>query len=322
MTYSVTIFKSPRWWDEQQRYVYDNKTHRRMDFGSWDQFVTFLRKLSERPLNGKQDAELISPAVFEPGAKRRNQHVLAWAGWAAVDVDDIEINGDVNDYVRDRFGDWDYIVYSTASSTADKPKFRIIFRLAEHIQHAQIKHFWWALNSELDSIGDKQTKDLARMYYIPATYANANNFFYVNSGRPLDVDYLLARWPYDDKRDSKNFMDRLPLAWREQMMDYKKNKLDNTSYVWSSYHDCPFWPKKLAAEYLTISSEGWYRQMYRIMIAIAGKAVEKGYPITPTQIVDLCRQFDMETGNWYESRPMDVEAMNALEYAVKNGAVQ
>ena len=322
MTYSVTIFKSPRWWDEQQRYVYDNKTHRRMDFGSWDQFVTFMRKLSERPLNGKQDAELISPAVFEPGAKRRNQHVLAWAGWAAVDVDDIEIDGDVNDYVRDRFGDWDYIVYSTASSTVDKPKFRIIFRLAEHIQHAQIKHFWWALNSELDSIGDKQTKDLARMYYIPATYANANNFFYVNSGRPLDVDYLLARWPYDDKRDSKNFMDRLPLAWREQMMDYKKNKLDNTSYVWSSYHDCPFWPKKLAAEYLTISSEGWYRQMYRIMIAIAGKAVEKGYPITPTQIVDLCRQFDLETGNWYESRPMDVEAMNALEYAVKNGAVQ
>lgn len=322
MKYSVTIFKSPRWWDEQQRYVYDNKTHRRMDFGSWGLFIEFLRKLSERPLNGKQDAELISPAVFEPEAKRRNQHVLAWAGWAAVDVDDIEIDGDVNDYVRDRFGDWDYIVYSTASSTVDKPKFRIIFRLAEHIQHAQIKHFWWALNSELDSIGDKQTKDLARMYYIPATYANANNFFYVNSGRPLDVDYLLARWPYDDKRDSKNFMDRLPLAWREQMMEYKKNKLDNTSYVWSSYHDCPFWPKKLAAEYLTISSEGWYRQMYRIMIAIAGKAVEKGYPITPTQIVDLCRQFDQETGNWYESRPMDVEAMNALEYAVKNGAVK
>ena len=319
--YQLTVFKSPRWWEEQQRFVYDNKTHRRMDFGSWDQFVTFMRKLSERPLNGKQDAELISPAVFEPGAKRRNQHVLAWAGWAAVDVDDVEIDGDVNDYICDRFGDWDYIVYSTASSTVDKPKFRIIFRLAEHIQHPQIKHFWWALNSELDSIGDKQTKDLARMYYIPATYANANNFFYVNSGRPLDVDYLLARWPYDDKRDSKNFMDRLPLAWREQMMDYKKNKLDNTSYVWSSYHDCPFWPKKLAAEYLTISSEGWYRQMYRIMIAIAGKAVEKGYPITPTQIVDLCRQFDLETGNWYESRPMDVEAMNALEYAVKNGNI-
>lgn len=319
--YSITIFKSPRWWEEQQRYVYDNKTHRRMDFGSWDQFVTFMRKLNERPLNGKQDAELISPAVFEPDAKRRNQHVLAWAGWAAVDVDDLEIDGDVNDYVRDRFGDWDYIVYSTASSTVDKPKFRIIFRLERHIPHAQIKHFWWALNSELDSIGDKQTKDLARMYYIPATYANANNFFHVNSGRPLDIDYLLARWPYDDKRDAKSFMDRLPSAWREKIIDYRKGKLDDTSYVWSGYSDCPFWPKNLASEYITISESGWYRQMYRIMIAIAGKAIEKRYPITASQIVQLCRQFDAETGNWYENRPMDVEANNALEYAYTNATM-
>jgi hypothetical protein len=321
MNYSVTIFKPPRWWDEKQRYVYDNKTHRRMDFKSWDLFVAFLRQLSERPLNGKQDAELISPAVFEAGTKRRNQNVLNWAGWAAVDVDDIEIDGAVDDYIRNRFGDWDYVVYSTASSTVDKPKFRIIFRLEEHIPHAQIKHFWWALNSELESIGDKQTKDLARMYYIPAKYANANNFFYVNSGDPLDIDYLLAKWPYDEKRDAKSFMERLPPAWREQILEYRKGSLDNTSYVWTSYHDCPFWPKKLAAEYLTISSGGWYRQMYRIMIAVAGKAVEKGYPITATQIVDLCRQFDMETGNWYENRPMEVEANNALEYAYKNGVI-
>ena len=54
------------------------------------------------------------------------------------------------------------------------------------------------------------------------------------------------------------------------------------------------------------------------MIAVAGKAVEKGYPITSNQIVDLCRQFDMETGNWYENRAMDAEANNALEYAYKN----
>ena len=159
------------------------------------------------------------------------------------------------------------------------------------------------------------------MYYIPAAYANANNFFYVNSGRPLDIDYLLARWPYDDKRDAKSFMDRLPSAWREQIMDYRKGKLDNTSYVWSGYSDCPFWPKNLAAEYITISESGWYRQMYRIMIAVAGKAIEKGYPITATQIVELCRQFDIENGNWYENRPLDVEANNALEYAYKNGVI-
>ena len=61
--------------------------------------------------------------------------------------------------------------------------------------------------------------------------------------------------------------------------------------------------------------------MYRIMIAVAGKAVEKGYPISATEIVTLCRQFDAESGNWYENRPMEVEANNALEYAYKNGAM-
>jgi len=320
--YSLTVFKAPRWWEEQQRFVYDNKTHRRIDFDSWDKFVEFLSKLSERKLNGKQDAELISPAVFEAGTTRRNDNVVAWAGWAAVDVDDLVIEGNLEDVLRDRFGHWDYVVYSTASSTIDHPKFRIAFNIGQQVENSKLRHFWYALNQELDSIGDEQTKDLARMYYVPANYSGANNFFYVNHGDAIDLDYILARWPYDDKRDAKSFMDRLPTAWREQIVEYRKGKLDNTSYVWTGYSDCPFWPKGLAIEYMTISSTGWYRQMYRIMIAVAGKAVEKGYPITASQIVELCMQFDRETGNWYENRPMEVEANNALEYAYKNGVIK
>jgi len=321
--YSLTVFKSPRWWDKENRFVYDNKTHRRMDFDSWDRFTTFLSKLSERPLDGKQDAELISPAIFKPDSTRKNDNVVSWAGWAAVDVDDIEIDrNNIEHELRDRFGNWTYICYSTASSTTAVPKFRLVFQLSSEVPQDRIRHFWYALNSELDDIGDKQTKDFARMYYIPARYANADNFFFSNSAEPLDVDYVLARWPYDSKRDAKDFMDRLPPAWREQIVEYRKGKLDNTSYVWSGYQDCPFWPKGLAIEYITISSTGWYRQMYRIMIAVAGKSVEKGYPITATQIVELCRQFDSETGNWYENRPMEVEANNALEYAYKHGVIQ
>ena len=322
MTYALTIFNSPRWWEKAGRYVYDNKTHRRLDLDNWDQFVNFLRKLSERPLNGKQDAELITPAVFKPDSTRKNDNVLCWAGWAAVDVDDLVIEGNLEDVLHTRFGDWDYVVYSTASSTVDQAKFRIVFNLGEQIESARLRHFWYALNQELDSIGDAQTKDLARMYYVPANYADANNFFYVNSGEPVDLDYLLAKWPYDDVRNAQSFLDRLPPAFREQVIEYRKGKLDDTSYVWSTYADCPFWPRNMAAEYVSISSTGWYRQMYRIMIAIAGKSIEKGYDISATQIVEMCRQFDSETGNWYENRPMEVEANNALEYAYKNGDIQ
>ena len=322
MTYALTIFNSPRWWEKAGRYVYDNKTHRRLDLDNWDQFVNFLRKLSERPLNGKQDAELITPAVFKPDSTRKNDNVLCWAGWAAVDVDDLVIEGNLEDVLRARFGDWNYVVYSTASSTVDHPKFRIVFDLGMEVETSKLRHFWYALNQELDSIGDEQTKDLARMYYVPANYSGANNFFFVNSGEPLDLDYVLAKWPYDDARNAQSFLDRLPPAFREQVIEYRKGKLDNTSYVWSTYADCPFWPRNMAAEYVSISSTGWYRQMYRIMIAIAGKSIEKGYNISATQIVEMCRQFDSETGNWYENRPMEVEANNALEYAYKNGDIQ
>ena len=59
--------------------------------------------------------------------------------------------------------------------------------------------------------------------------------------------------------------------------------------------------------------------MYQIMIAVAGRAVDAGYPITANQIAEMCKQFDAETGNWYENRPMLVEADRALEYIYRNG---
>ena len=153
-------------------------------------------------------------------------------------------------------------MYSTASSTDDHPKFRIVFNTDTPIVATKLRHFWYALNQELNEIGDAQTKDLARMYYIPADYDGASNFFYRNSGEPIDLAVLLDKWPYDDSRNAQSFLDRLPPAF-----------------------------------------------------------IEKGYPITATQIVELCRQFDIETGKWYENRPMEVEANNALEYAYKNGTV-
>jgi hypothetical protein len=58
--------------------------------------------------------------------------------------------------------------------------------------------------------------------------------------------------------------------------------------------------------------------MYQMMVAIAARAIEKEYPITSDQIADLCKQFDREHGNWYENRPLGVEADRALEYAYRN----
>ena len=168
MTYALTIFKNQ----------YDNKTHRRLDFDTWDQFSKFLYKLSERPLGGKRDAELISPAVYETGTTRSNKSVIAWQRWAAIDVDDHTFEGELEDVLRSQYGRFNYICYSTASSSDLVPKFRLVFPLVSPIAADRIKHFWFALNTETEAIGDRQTKDLSRMYFVPASYSGANNFIF------------------------------------------------------------------------------------------------------------------------------------------------
>lgn len=326
MTYSLTVFRSPRWWEKEQRFVYDNKTHRRMDFDSWDKFTSFLGQLSKQPKQGKQDAELISPAIYQPDSPRRNVNVVGWAGWAAIDVDDWQPEGDLEDAINNTFGMYRFVCYSTASSTTAQPKFRIVFSLTKDIDAERIRPFWFALQSEFNEMGDKQCKDLSRMYYVPGQYAGAYNFFIRNdNGRDVDVDGLLHKYPYNNRQHSKSFLNRLPDAWREQIIEHRKSALEDTSYVWNDYRDCPFIDRKQVAEYVSIANQdgsGRYRMIYKIMVVTAMNAVRKKYPMSADQLVTLIRQLDADTANIYQSRPLDVEANNALQYAYTNTMVE
>ena len=310
MAISLTSFKSQ----------YDNKP-KQIDFSGWDHFEKFLRELTNRPLKGKRDAELISPAVYVPGTTRANKNVLAWAGWAAVDVDDHQITGDLENELVERYGVWDYVCYSTASSTSDHPKFRLVFRLDQHLEKDQIKHFWFALNSELGNLGDRQCKDLSRMYYVPADYSGANNFFYTNKGNILDTQALMSKWPFSEKRSGNSFMDRLPDNLQEQVVAYRKNSMEKKSYSWIGYNDCPFVNKRLIQEYSSIAhidNSGRYAMIYKIMVSTATNAIKKEYPITVNELVELIKELDRNTSNRYEGRPLEVEADRALEYAYRN----
>ncbi len=304
--YSLTIFKNR----------YDNKTHRRMDFDNWSEFKSLFYQLSKQPLASKEDANLISPATYQPNTTRKNVNVVDWGGWCAVDVDEHNFEGDLKNELDSRYT---YICYSTASSREDFPKFRLVFPLTKRVGSDSIKHFWYALNTELNSIGDKQTKDYSRMYYIPSTYSGAFNFIFDNTGVDIDPDELMFKHPYAEKSNLNNFFDRLPEDIKQEYLRHKKQRLDNTNIHWTSYKDCPFFPKKLGSEYRLITNTGWYHKMYQIMVAIAGNAIKKQYPITAQEISKLCRELDMETGNWYENRPLDKEADRALEYVYRNG---
>lgn len=305
---SLTIFNS----------LFDNKTDKRMDLYDFNAFERVLYKLASEPKASKKDAVLISPATYQPDTTRANANVVEWAGWCCVDVDEYESKGDLQDDLSDRFSMYRFVCYSTASSTNDSPKFRMVFPLRHNVVNESIRHFWHALNVELGELGDRQTKDLSRMYYIPAQYAGAFNFIFSHDGSPIDPNDLMRKHPYAEKANLNNFFDRLPDEIQQQIIEHRKGKMDNSNISWTSYRDCPFFPRKLEAEYRLINNTGWYHKMYQIMVAIAGNAVKKQYPITAAEISKMCRELDMETGGWYNNRPLDKEADRALEYVYKN----
>jgi len=310
--FELTVFKN----------VYDNKTHRYMSFEDWNKFSSFIKSLSEKKYSSKTDACLISPAVYQHNKSRSNKHVLHWGKWAALDVDDIEIDGDkLYDELYSRFGRWSCVCYSTASSTHSTPKLRVVFELAERVEADQIRQLWWALNSESKSVGDKQTKDLSRMYYVPGNYNNAFNFYYnFTSDNVIDPNALIKKFPMPEKK-TNNLFDRLPEDMQKAILEHRKSSLNNTSYKWNSYADCPFLSKRMLSKFkeTTISKDsGRYHTMYSLMVNIASNAIRSGYPITPNEIAYMCRQLDLDTGNRYESRPFEVEAERAISYSFSN----
>jgi len=289
-----------------------------MDFDTWERLEKLLFTLStqEGQKGGSNSSPLISPAMYRSASTRANDNVLGWGSWCCVDID--EYDGTIDD-VLEHLKPYYYICYSTASSKEYHPKFRVVFPLTAVVGSDKIKAFWHAINALVLDVVDAQTKDLSRMYYVPAKYPGAYNFIFKNEGKHINPMDLMAKYPYVEATRKKNFLQTLPDAIQREVISYRRNQMENM-VTWTGYKDCSFFPKKLAQEYsgmAHIDGSGRYQKMYQIMVAIAGNASEAGYPITAEEIVDLCREFDIANTNLYEKRPMLKEAQNALEYAIK-----
>lgn len=318
---SLTVFTS----------IFDNKTDTRVNFDSFEKFEKSLYHLSTLPgykaKRGeftKKASPLISPATYKPDTTRANANVVEWAGWAALDVDNHKFDGDLESELARLYPNTYFVCYSTASSTRDHPKFRLVFPLTRAVGSEEIRHFWFALNTEFGMVGDTQTKDLSRMYYVPAQYPNAYNFIFTHrADRYLDVDDLLKKHEYNVNTTSTNFIDRLPPEIQKEVIKHRQQSLEKykSEVNWTSYKDCPFVNKKLVSEYKQIAwsdGSGRYSMIYKLMTSIACNAVKRKYPITEYEIVDLIRALDRETSNIYAKRPLNVEASRAIEFAYRN----
>lgn len=246
MNYSLTVFNS----------IFDNKTDKRFNYDSWEKFEKVLYTLSDkkgykakRGERVKNASPLISPAIYVSETTRANANVTAWAGWAALDVD--AYTGKY-EHIAGRLGPYYTVCYSTASCTKENIKFRIVLPLTCHISADKIRHFWYALNKEFDQAGDEQTKDLSRMYYVPAKYPKAFNFIFTTKGAIMNPHELMAKHAFSE-RTGASFLDRLPPKMKEAIVANRKESMTNRDVHWSSYRDCPFLNKQLVINYKSIA---------------------------------------------------------------------
>ena len=308
--------------------IFDNKVNRKLSFDTWDEFVTCLYKMSTidgyKPKRGerkiRKSSPLISPAVFKPNSRRANKNVKYWSKWAALDIDDYE--GSFKD-ILSQFKDYSHVCYSSASSTKEHPKFRIIIQLTDEVPLDKIHHLWYALNKEFSNIADPQTKDSSRMYYVPAQYPKAYNFFFQHKGKTIiSPRKIMQKHPFVETK--KDFLSNLPDNIKKNIIDYRADSLTNTDITWTSFRDCPFVNSKMINQYSQIAytdGTGRYSFFYKILISIAGNAIRRKYPITPIQIATLAREIDMAYGNRYAKRPLETEASRALEYILRNQTI-
>jgi len=271
------------------------------------------RKTPKGEAPRKGDAPLISPASYTEGETRSNRAVEAWESWAAVDVDDYEIPFD--DLIAGLPDNY-YVCYSTASSTKEHPKFRLVFPLTEAVDHKDIPHFWYALNTEfLEGEADASTKDKSRMFYIPGQYPDAYNFIFTHKGPYINPKELMSRHEYIPP--TSNFLDNLPQQLRDEILKQRKATLTNT-FTWTDYRDCPFVKDEMVMTYSGLT-DGRYRYLFQLMCSIAGIAVKRGYAITAHELETLVRQIDRRyQNNRFERRPIIKEANRALEFVYGN----
>lgn len=320
--YSVTRFKS----------IFDTDTSNRSEYGSWNEVEAMLLRMSKIPgwkakkgeytPKGVFPTPLLSPANYLPDTTRANKNVVSWSSWFALDID--EYDGNFEDIISERFMDYQFICHSTASSTKDHPKFRMILPLTTPVPSDDIRKFWYSANKKFGNVSDVQTKDLSRMFYAPAQYPNAYNFIFKNDGEILDYHKTIASHSsgFIQRSGADSFFDRLPEDVQKQLIEAKKSKLSRNK-TWDSYSDCPYLSKKLVDEYKSIAfidGTGRYRMIYSLMVSMASRAIKDGFYITEADIVRTIRSLDQECSNIYAERNLEMEASRAIEYAYVNAS--
>lgn len=159
---------------------------------SWEGLIPFFSK--EHLRLGEKDGAGWIPCSVVDTAGRRCQENMFEAHLLVLDIDD----GMLLDDVKSRVAGLEAVIHSSYSHTPEKPKWRVVLPLKEAIPANRLPDLFDHFQERFDSLLDPACgHDPARLYYLPACPADAEDLFVFEhlEGEFLDGKVILEAGP-------------------------------------------------------------------------------------------------------------------------------
>lgn len=148
---------------------------------SWNQLKELLSFHEENDV--KQAGSLWSPVEYDAGTTRGNRNVRF------VEALVVDMDGEAFDNARLDGLEW--FAYSTYSHRLDDPHYHLVLPLAEKVPASLWRAVWAELHDRIGLVGDPQTKDPARIFYLPQHAPDQPFEFHEGHGQLLDSSFRL-----------------------------------------------------------------------------------------------------------------------------------
>jgi putative DNA primase/helicase len=148
---------------------------------SWQQLKELLSFHEENAV--KVAGALWSPVEYDQGTTRGNRNVRF------VEALVVDMDGEAFDEARLDGLEW--FAYSTYSHRLDDPHYHLVLPLAEKVPASLWRVVWAELHDRIGLVGDPQTKDPARIFYLPQHAPDQPFEFHEGHGVLLDSSFRL-----------------------------------------------------------------------------------------------------------------------------------
>jgi putative DNA primase/helicase len=146
---------------------------------SWEQLRELLAFHEENAV--KTDGALWSPVEYYQSTTRGNRNVRF--------IEALVVDMDGESFREARLDGLEWFAYSTYSHRDDDPHYHLVLPLAERVPASLWRAVWQGLHERLNLVGDPQTKDPARLFYLPQHAPGETFEFHEGSGVLLDTDF-------------------------------------------------------------------------------------------------------------------------------------